>query len=524
MAIQSQSQRRRRRRRSSRAVERRIVHPPRPGQSEFKIHTTEVLASIAVLVVAAALIGLIWINVSRAIDSERGTRRTQLEATVAGEAVVLANEVRREMLGVDQSLRVLKAAFQADPDHFNIQTWREQIPVLTDVADDVFIADEHMIIQQDIIATAVGMGIGANAYADFGQGAVQTSSPDTMLMGPTTQGTANRFALTYMIMRLDHPGGWVVGASYRTRAATQLFSEAPLGLHGMTAVIDTRLGAIQAIAGPAATEPGFEIGNTPMYAAMKIRPDGTWVGPSAPDKVDRIHAFRSVPGRELAVVVAVSEAEAMQPAETWASGARMLAEGATLVVLVLAAVALREVWTFRINRRRRSAVDRERAIVANTQVELAETRARVDGRTAQLQAILAGISEGVLVTNPELRVTEWNGRFPALYGIAPETLQPSLPLDELLRNQARAGEFGPVEDIEAEVARRMAHLRAGIDGGDVVHTTHDGRTVVLRGIKLSDGGLVLVVGGPEVLRHQAPEPTTEPTAAPVEPSHPVETL
>ena len=75
---------------------------------------------------------------------------------------------------IDQTLRVLKAAFQADPEHFNIQTWREQIPVLTDVADDVFIADEHLVIQQDMLPTAVGMGIGNRFYADFGQGQVQT--------------------------------------------------------------------------------------------------------------------------------------------------------------------------------------------------------------------------------------------------------------------------------------------------------------------------------------------------------------
>ena len=78
MAIQSQSQRRRRRRRSRQATAQRIAHPPRPGQSDFRIRMTEVLASLAVLVVAAALIVLVWINASRAIDSERATRRARI--------------------------------------------------------------------------------------------------------------------------------------------------------------------------------------------------------------------------------------------------------------------------------------------------------------------------------------------------------------------------------------------------------------------------------------------------------------
>jgi PAS domain-containing protein len=42
------------------------------------------------------------------------------------------------------------------------------------------------------------------------------------------------------------------------------------------------------------------------------------------------------------------------------------------------------------------------------------------------------VNEGVLVLDPELRSTEWNQRFPVLFGVAPELLQPSLPLDEML--------------------------------------------------------------------------------------------
>ena len=70
-----------------------------------------------------------------------------------------------------------------------------------------------------------------------------------------------------------------------------------------------------------------------MYAAMQRRPDGTWVGPSAPDGVQRIHAFRPVPGRQLAVVVAVNETEAMRPAAGLAQDVRSLAIAATLVAL-----------------------------------------------------------------------------------------------------------------------------------------------------------------------------------------------
>ena len=98
-------------------------------------------------------------------------------------------------------------------------------------------------------------------------------------------------------------------------------------------------------------------------------------------------------------------------------------------------------------------------LAANAQAELAEARARLGGRAGQLQALFAGIEEGVLVLDAELRLAEWNQRFPVLFGIAPDALQRGLPLDELLRTQARDGAFGTLDDIEGEVATRLAQLR-----------------------------------------------------------------
>ena len=103
-------------------------------------------------------------------------------------------------------------------------------------------------------------------------------------------------------MPLEKPGGWYVGATFKTGALIPLFSEAPLGLDGMVALI-------KIISGPAATNPDYDIADHAMLNAMRVKPDGTWVGPSAPGRVERIHGFRRVPGRDLAMVVAVDRHE-----------------------------------------------------------------------------------------------------------------------------------------------------------------------------------------------------------------------
>ena len=311
-----------------------------------------------------------------------------------------------------------------------------------------------------------------------------------------------------MFVPLEKPGGWYVGATYKTDALSRMYSEASLGLQGMVALINTRMGRIEIISGPAATNPNYDIANSAMYQAMKIKPNGAWVGPSAPDGVERINGFHQVPGRDLAVVVAVDRHEALEQAETWIGWARGLAWAGTLVVLMAAALLLYGVWTYRTTKRLRQTIDRERVVLGNTQEELSEALARLEIRNGQVQALFAGVDEGTLVLDSQLRATEWNPRFPALFGSAPQDLQAGQPLDELMRIQAKEGAFGPLDDIEAEVGRRMAQLRAAaVDR--VLYVARGGRALTVAGRSLADGGLILVIrearadelAGGEMARH-----------------------
>jgi PAS domain-containing protein len=179
------------------------------------------------------------------------------------------------------------------------------------------------------------------------------------------------------------------------------------------------------------------------------------------------------------------------------------------VILVGTGLLLHVVWTHRTTRRLRQTVDRERTILATAQQELAETRSRLDSRTTQLQTLLGGIGEGVLVLDRELRAAEWNARFAALFGVAPDLLQPGQPLDEILRSQARDGAFGALDDLEAEVARRMAELRSS-DTGERLYVGADGRGIAVTARELADGGLMLL------MREASGRAALPPTASTVE--------
>lgn len=491
MAVRSTSHRRRRRRRSSRTKRRRVRVPSRFAQ--IKLRSAEMLASAGVVIVAATLIALIRIAASHSISAERSDLQARIEADLNGQAFALADEVRAELVGVEQSLRILKHAVEADPETFSMQDWREQLPALTSVTDDIFVADDQLIIRHDINPQQVGMGIGANVDAMFGPPPDKPDAQDDLIIGPITEKLPARQHLILMMMRLVRPGGWVVGADYRTGVLTRVFAEIGLGVNGMAALVDTSTGQIRAITGPAATNPTYDIAASTMYAAMQGRPDSTWTGASAPDGVQRIHAFHQVAGRDLSVVLAVDANDAMRPAASLTGDERSVAFVATVVVLAGACIALYGVWSIRAKHRLRQAIEREATLAANAQAEAAATRSRLDSRGGQIEALFGAIAEGTLLLDAELRVMQWNPHFPLLFGIAESILRPGPPLDELLRIQARAGAFGQLDDIESEVARRVAQLSTGGGPGVVIYTGPGGYTLAVFASRHPDGSLLLVI-------------------------------
>ncbi|MBP0445892.1 PAS-domain containing protein [Roseomonas sp. SSH11] len=99
------------------------------------------------------------------------------------------------------------------------------------------------------------------------------------------------------------------------------------------------------------------------------------------------------------------------------------------------------------------------------------------------------MSDGVMMMDADLRLVEWNSRFPEFTGIPADMLRVGLPLEDILRAQALAGEFGEVE-VEAEVARRLSLLRAGGSTGAIERKRPNGKVMELRRNPLPGGGFV----------------------------------
>ena len=466
------------------------------------------VASAGIILAAICLIALTWVGTTRAIYAQRLENSARVTATLTNQALTFTEQINRQILALDQTLKILVTAWQNNPRGFDLEAWRTRAAVLDGLSRDMVLTDENGIIRQSSVNEAINQNASGLDYfraladpADPGD-RPGNAPADQMYIGPATIDGIMRQWHMNVARALHYPDGsfaGVIDADYRIAAITDVFSQTDLGAGAFVSLAGLDDGKLRGVVGPAMADPDASVGDTPMFAAIRDTNNGTWTGPSANDAVQRIHAFRHIPGRNLAVVVAMNEDEAMRPAAAWRQQAQFFA---SCITGLLIGLALLLVHGARLARRRETVMAEDRAILAASNAQLEVARALASAKAEQLEATLAGMSDGVSMVDAHMCLVEWNARFPEVAGVPAELLRVGLPMEELLRAQIRTGQFGAIPDPEAEVARRMARLHVA-RFGVVQRQRPDGHTVELRRNRLPDGGFVTLYS--DITEHKQAE-------------------
>lgn len=495
----------------------------RPSQlvqvsAQPRVSRETILTGVAVAIVAAALTALIWLMAFHSADDHRALQREEVERNLLAQASTLAEKVRLELLVVDQSLSVLQELWNQSPDNFKLTDWSKRLPALTAVSDDVFIADQLRVIQQDILPQAVGQGIGG-AYLPFAHGSLELFTADgeklrdSRIVTPTAnQSIDARRYLMYVVRPLGDPPRLILGASYRSGEITRHFGDGALGTNGIVALIEQNQGMLQAIAGPAARRPRTNLTRTDMYEAMKKGDGGFWVGATGIDGTVRMHGWARVPGRASIVVVGTPINRAMATAELQAEATYSIAGMATGVVIAVGILITWGVATLRANRRRQRSYERAQSDLASAQSEVAQHRLRTATATTQLRSLLDGVTEAAAIFDADMKLVVWNDRFRAMAGLPDEAIQEGLPLDELIRRQCQAGLFGTHDDPEAEIARRTQALLTADSETRLTQQGPQGTPIPILARRMPDTGLVVIWAG--LAEWQPPPRPAEPPPPP----------
>lgn len=117
--------------------------------------------------------------------------------------------------------------------------------------------------------------------------------------------------------------------------------------------------------------------------------------------------------------------------------------------------------------------------------------AEIERQFQLLQTIFAHFPGGIAVFDKDLRLAAWNEHYAEIIGAHPAAVRIGATPVEILTSQARLGEFGPVEDPEAEARRRWTLYQAGeMDFGQ--RQRPNGRTFEMRRTSLPGGGSVSI--------------------------------
>jgi len=447
----------------------------------------KVCGAALVVVPALGLIALTWLGMRSAIHAQNRQVEARIEARVTSQAVNFEQDVRSELLEGDRTLHILTAARQADPQHFELNAWRRRAAVLSDLGYDMLLTDENGVVIESTVPELIGTNV---ATTDYFRGVRQHGGAQPQIFLGSTVPVASKYHWCMEeARRTQLPDGsfaGIIAVAWRVAAIDRIFRQTDLGPDALIALVGLNDGNLRAIDGTARGAQDQPIGQWAMFQALTAAPNNTWVGRSAPDGVLRFHAFRRIPGSDLAVVVGMDYADAFAPAFAWANHAHLFAGGMSALIAALATLLL-----IGQARQRKWALAHEQAAhtAANARFEYA--KAQAEARTAQLQTTLDGTHDGVAMMDPDLCLVEWNGRFPEIAGVPPKMLRMGLAMEDILRAQARSGQFGPV-NVEAEVARRVALLR---DWGTFTSTERrrfDSRTIELRCSRLPDDSFVLL--------------------------------
>ncbi len=128
-------------------------------------------------------------------------------------------------------------------------------------------------------------------------------------------------------------------------------------------------------------------------------------------------------------------------------------------------------------------------------MELGEVVALLDEASQELRfnrqvlsTTLENISQGVSVVDAQMRLVAWNRRYQELFDYPEGMLYVGRPVSDLIRWNAERGEMGP-GDVEAQVQRRLEHLRAGAPHV-FERVRANGQVIEMMGRPLPGGGYV----------------------------------
>jgi hypothetical protein len=144
------------------------------------------ISQISVILAALVLITLAWAAAHEAIRAHRTEELARVRMEALGAALAIEEQLRRELLTLDQALNILEYVWERDPTHFDLATWSSHVSVLSDVSLQLFISDARGIVHSSTRPAIIGTDVSGRDY--FRHEEALPADDDKMFVGSLTQG------------------------------------------------------------------------------------------------------------------------------------------------------------------------------------------------------------------------------------------------------------------------------------------------------------------------------------------------
>ena len=259
----------------------------------------------------SALLGLsavllIWFGAAYFIHAERLQTEHAAREDAANLARAFAEDIVRTTRAVDQTLLYVRDSYARDPQRFDMSLWSRNSQFLGELNFQVsIIGPDGILIASNIPGSAPDVDLGDREHFRIH---AERKADELFISKPVIGRISHRLSIqfTRRITMPDGSFGGVAVVSVDPEYLSQLYQSIDVGTKGVVALVGTD-GIVRARGTRGQTAIGASVATTgSLLKAFAHSSDGFYMRKSPLDGIERIYAYRGVPGYPLIVTVGLA--------------------------------------------------------------------------------------------------------------------------------------------------------------------------------------------------------------------------
>jgi methyl-accepting chemotaxis protein len=372
-----------------------------------------------------AIIAICWIGLAYQLSVER-TKAIDAAIERGASLARLFEETTIHLIkGVDQTLLLLRQAYEENPEHFDLRDWARRASLFSDVT-----TQGGLIGPDGYLKSTTYEYTGAPIYLgdrEHFQVQVDAKSDQLFIGKPVTLRASNKLSiqLTRRLRKPDGGFGGVIVASLDPEFVEEFYKSMKLGedsdlsVRGFDGVIRAAFGF---------GTPPIKMSEV-MSDALARAPNGYFWGHGAQDGIDRLVSYRTVAGYPLYITVGETDRHVFSDYELHRNIYFAIAIALTLLALIAVVFTIL----------RQSSLERSKLALERT--------------NSRFSAVLENMAHGVAMIDAKKRLVICNEQFGKMYRLPPELLKFGTQHDAIIAYRVEQGVFAGETSVGAVKAK-----------------------------------------------------------------------